>query len=280
MKKILACTDLSDSAHEALVRAVSLAARSQASLIVLHAAPRDDGELEETRDAIRASARSEAEAIGAGEMDIHVHILAQDAKHAILRGAEHCHADLIVLGGHGQPRFRDAIFGTTGTHVVRHSAVPVLVVQTDSSLPYSTLLVAADQAEIAPHLVENALAVAPDAEVFTVHAFHASFVDVVGGDEVLDDLAAREVGALQSALTRVSAAHPGAQLGAHRHLIAAPGDALTVLRDETERLAPDLVVMGTRHRGSYLSSRAVDACFWCPADLLIVPEPAPVPADV
>jgi hypothetical protein len=54
---------------------------------------------------------------------------------------------------------------------------------------------------------------------------------------------------------------------------------LTVLRDETARLVPDLVVMGTRHRGTYVGSRAVDACFWCPADLLIVPEPVPVPAD-
>jgi nucleotide-binding universal stress UspA family protein len=279
MKKILACTDLSDSAHEALVRAVSMAARSHASLIVLHAAPRDNVARDEIRAAIRASAHSEAEAIGAAGMDIHVHILAQDAKQAILREAEHCHADLIVLGGHGQPRFRDAVFGTTGTHVVRHSAVPVLIVQTDAALPYSTLLVAADQAEIAPDLVENALAVAPDAEVFTVHAFHASFVDVLGGDEVLDDIAAREVGILKAALTRVSAAHPGALLGAHRHVIAEPGDALTVLRDETARLVPDLVVMGTRHRGTYVGSRAVDACFWCPADLLIVPEPAPVPAD-
>lgn len=279
MKKILVCTDLSDSAHEALVRAVSLAARSRASLVVLHAAPRDHGELDEIRDAIRASAHSEAEAIGAAGMDIHVHVLAQDARQAILRDADHCHADLIVLGGHGQPRFRDAVFGTTGTHVVRHCAVPVLIVQTDSSLPYSKLLVAADQAGIAPDLVENALVVAPDAEVFTVHAFHASFADVVGGDAVLNDIAAREVGLLKAALTRASAAHPGALLGAHRHVIAEPGDALTVLRHETERLVPDLVVMGTRHRGSYLNSRAVDACFWCPADLLIVPESAPVPAD-
>jgi hypothetical protein len=39
----------------------------------------------------------------------------------------------------------------------------------------------------------------------------------------------------------------------------------------------DLVVMGTHHRGTFITSRGVDALFWCPADLLIVPDTVAVP---
>jgi nucleotide-binding universal stress UspA family protein len=226
-----------------------------------------------------ADAHRAAKKVGAERVEIRSVVALRDRREAVLHRVERIATDLIVLGGHGEPRFRDAIFGTTGTHIVRHSPVPVLIVQTDATLPYAKLMVAADTAEAAPRLVENALAIAPAAEIFTVHAFHAGFIDNLGGDEVLDDLAACEVHKMQAALARVSAAHPDALLSAHRHIIAEPGDALSVLMDEAEQLVPDLVVMGTRHRGTYLGSRAVDACFWCPADLLIVPEPAPVPVD-
>ena len=51
--KILACTDLSDGAHQALVRAIALAAQSRGPLTILHAAPVDDGAADGTREAIR-----------------------------------------------------------------------------------------------------------------------------------------------------------------------------------------------------------------------------------
>jgi nucleotide-binding universal stress UspA family protein len=274
----LLATDFSAGARQALDRAVQLAVQSGAPLDVIHADP--DGNAEGDLHAkLLADAHRAAERFAPAGIEIRSVVSLREPEKAILDRAEKIGAELIVLGGHGEPRFRDAVFGTTGTHIVRHSAVPVLIVQTDPALPYAKLLVAADTAEAAPRLAERALAIAPAAEIFTVHAFHASFVDRLGGDEVLDDLAAREVSALQDALGRVAAAHPGALINAHRHVIVPPDDALAVLRDETEQLVPDLVVMGTRHRATYLGSRAVDACFWCPADLLIVPEPAPALVD-
>jgi nucleotide-binding universal stress UspA family protein len=279
MRHILLATDFSKGAGQALDRAVRLAVQSGAPLDVIHGAPDDDREDGSLHARLLGDAHRAAARIGAGGIEIRSVVSIRDPRQAILDRAEKISADLIVLGGHGEPRFRDAIFGTTGTHVVRHSAAPVLIVQTDPALPYAKLMIAADTADAAPRLVERALEIAPAAEVFAVHAFHASFVDRLGGEEVLDDLAACEVQAMQAALARVTAAHPSALLGAHRHVIADPGDAITVLRDETEQLVPDLVVMGTHDRGTYFSSCAVDACFWCPADLLIVPEPAPVPVD-
>ncbi len=279
MSPILLATDFSAGARQALDRAVRLAVQSGAPLDLIHAAADQEADDTALRARLLGDAHRAAARLAPGGIEIRSAVSLRDPRKAILDRAERIGAELIVLGGHCEPRFRDAIFGTTGTHIVRHSAVPVLIVQTDPALPYAKLLVAADAAEAAPRLAESALAIAPAAEVFTVHAFHASFIDRLGGDEVMDDLVAREVEALQAALRRVAAAHPGALLDAHRHVVAAPDDVLTVLRDETEQLVPDLVVMGTRRRGAYLGSRAVDACFWCPADLLIVPEPAPVPVD-
>jgi nucleotide-binding universal stress UspA family protein len=279
MKRILLATDFSDEANQALDRAVRLALQTGATLDLIHADPDNRLDISALHAKLLADAHRAAKKVGAERVEIRSVVALRDRREAVLHRVERIATDLIVLGGHGEPRFRDAIFGTTGTHIVRHSPVPVLIVQTDATLPYAKLMVAADAAEAAPRLVENALAIAPAAEIFTVHAFHAGFIDNLGGDEVLDDLAAREVHKMQAALARVSAAHPNALLSAHRHIIAEPGDALSVLMDEAEQLVPDLVVMGTRHRGTYLGSRAVDACFWCPADLLIVPEPAPVPVD-
>jgi nucleotide-binding universal stress UspA family protein len=274
MKRILACTDLSDGAHAALVRAVALAVQAGASLYLLHAAPSDEGENEETRRAILASARSEAEAIGAGALDIHVRVSGRKAEPAILHEAERTGAELIVLGGHARPRLRDAIFGTVGTHVAQHGNVPLLVVQTDPALPYTKLMVAADAPETAPRLVENALAIAPKAEIFAVHAFTAPLGAALFRGDAVEDEAGEQDAALRAALARVASAHPRTLLDAHGHVIVEEGDPLTVMMDMTEQLVPDLVVMGSHHRGTFIGSRGVDAMFWCPADLLIVPEPA------
>ena len=278
MKHILLATDFSDRARQALDRAVGLAVQTGAPLDLIYCGSGDgqDGTIHARLlgDAHRAASRN-----GAGAVEIRSVVSIHDPEKAILDRAGKIGADLIVLGGHGEPRFRDAIFGTVGTHVVRHSAVPVLIVQTDPALPYARLLVAADQPEAASRLAETALAVAPAAEVFAVHAFHSRFFGLAGDGDVPDDVAAREIQAMRAELAPVIAAHPTAQLDAQGHVVADAGDAITVLMDETGRLLPELVVMGTRHRGSFTGSRAVDACFWCPADLLIVPEPAPVPAD-
>lgn len=281
MRHILLATDFSEGAGQALDRAVTLAMQSGAPLDVIHAAPDEEGNETALHARLLEEAHHAAARHGTSGIEIRSVVSVLDPRQAILRRAEKIDAELIVLGGHGEPRLRDAIFGTTATHIVKHSPVPVLIVQTDPALPYVKLMVAADQPEAAERLVEGALAIAPTAEIFAVHAFHPTFIDNLGGEEVVEDLAAREVAALQSALGRVAKAHPGALLSAHRHIVARPGDAVTVMMDETERLVPDLVVMGSRHRDSFLGSRAVDACFWCPADLLIVPEaePALVPAD-
>lgn len=279
MTAILACTDLSGGAHQALIRAIALAAARQGSLTILHAAPDGDDTLDETREAIERFARSEAEATGAAALDIQVRIRAEDPRQAILKEAALCGAQLIVLGGHGQPRFRDGIFGTVGTHVARHSAIPVLIVQTDPALPYTKLMVAADTPESARRLVECGLEIAPSSRVFTVHAYTVPIGQGLFCRDASGKIAKRQEALFEAALAPVADANPQATLLADGHVIADEGDALTVVMDKTDQLLPDLVVMGAHQGGTFIGSRGVDAMFWCPADMLILPEPVPAPAD-
>jgi nucleotide-binding universal stress UspA family protein len=277
MKRILFATDLSDGARQALVRAIALAAQSHASLVVLHAAPGDDADREKLRADLAARVRAETGSAGIDGLDIEIHVSARAAEQAILHEAKRCGADLIVLGGHSEPRFRDAIFGTVGTHLARHASIPILIVQTDPALSYSKLMVAADSPDAAAQLAQNALAVAPTGEVFTVHAVLPSVGQSLFCRDALAEALSQHEESLKSALTRISPAHPQALLDAHGHILVEEGDPLTVIMDKTDELLPDLVVMGTHHRGTFITSRGVDALFWCPADLLIVPDTVAVP---
>ena len=278
MNRILLATDLSDFGRQALVRAIALAAQSHASLVILHAAPADDADRDRLRAAIAAAVRAETGSARADALDIKIHVSARPVEQAILHEAERCGADLIVLGGHSKPRFRDAVFGTVGTHLARHASIPILIVQTDPALSYTKLMVAADAPDTAARLAQNALAIAPKGEIFTVHAVQPPVGQTLFCRNALAEKLSQHEESLKSALTGISSAHPQALLDAQGHILVEEGDALTVIMDKTDELLPDLVVMGSRHRGTFIGSRGVDALFWCPADLLIVPDTVVVPA--
>jgi nucleotide-binding universal stress UspA family protein len=184
-------------------------------------------------------------------------IVSQKAQQAIVKEARSADAELIVLGGHGEARFRDAIFGTTATHVVRHADCPVLVAQTDPASPYQKVMLAVGDTEEVPALRAITDTLAPGAAVYGVNAFDPSFRSLLEGSAAIQT----ELGAREKKL---------AQSLAGGHALVTDGDPLAVLTDKAEKIAPDLVAMGTSQR-AYVNSYAVDALFWCQRDLLIVP---------
>jgi nucleotide-binding universal stress UspA family protein len=261
MKTILVAIDMTGASRNALGRAARLAQTTGASLRVLHAVPsRALGkEVSKVRCFVQEAVQEVIEEVPAPRPDFSLRITARDAQEAILREAQKVGADLIVLGAHGEPRFRDAIFGTTATHVVRHADCPVLVAQNDASRPYGKVMFALGSAEEAKCLRETTNVLAPGAALFGVNAFDPSLGRLFAGRDALE----REA---ETRETMISDALPGGEA------VAEAGDPLTVLMDEARALAPDLVAMGTRQR-AYLNSYAVDALFWCERDLLIVPAP-------
>ncbi|MGE0630498.1 MAG: universal stress protein [Hyphomicrobiaceae bacterium] len=275
MKRILVATDRGRRSANALERAIQLSAASGARLRVIHAAPEADGSglSPATRGRIVSEAQAIAAKIAACPIDISARVSSAKPADAILAAAELINADLIVLGAHGVPRFRDVLFGTTGTHVVRHADQPVLIVQNDISEPYSRALIAVDDPLVAGRILGAALDVAPASELFAVHAFSPSLRQTLAGQAVLDKEGERQQRELASLIDGAAAARQsGSRLTATTHAVVEPGDALGLIMREAKRLSPNLVVIGTRRGAALLGSHAVDTMFWCPHDVLVVPE--------
>jgi nucleotide-binding universal stress UspA family protein len=261
MTTILVAIDMTGASRNALSRAARLAQTIGASLRVLHAvSSRALGkEASKVRCLVQETVQEVIEDVPAPRPDFSLRITARDAREAILREAQKIGAGLIVLGAHGEPRFRDAIFGTTATHVVRHAECPVLVARNEGSRPYAKVMLALGSAEQAKTLRETANILAPGAALFGVNAFDPSLGRLFSGRDAIE----REAEARE---TMFCDALPGGEV------VVEDGDPLTVLMEEARELAPDLVAMGTSQR-AYLNSYAVDALFWCERDLLIVPVP-------
>ena len=261
MKMILVAVDMTGTSRNALARAALIAQATGASLHVLHAVPsRALGKTAGVRCAVQDAVQEVIAELPSPRPDFSLRISARETQDAILREAQKIGADLIVLGAHGEPRFRDAIFGTTATHVVRHADCPVLVAQNDASRPYAKVMLALKNAEEARSLRELTDVLAPGAALFGVNAFDPSLGRLFAGRDALEREADTREAVLGGSLTDGEA-------------VVQDGDPLTVLMDEARELAPDLVAMGTSQR-AYLNSYAVDALFWCERDLLIVPTQA------
>lgn len=275
MRRILVASDLDPRSANVLARAIRLAAADGAAIRVVHAAS-DLEDVVPKRRRIEVETRIMAEELTGLPLDISVRVERARPADAILRAADDFGADLIVLGAHGTPRFRDALFGTTGTHAVRHSESPILIVQNDAFESYANVLAAIDDNETAMDILKATRDVAPECELFAVHAFYPSLGETFSGQSGLDELMKSEAVELEELLRRFRPERATPRLTRQQHAIVKAGEALSVIMDQTESLKPDLLAMGTRRKTGFLGSHAVDTLFWCPNDILVVPERMPV----
>lgn len=164
VKKILYATDLSENARLAFAYAVSLAARYQAGLTILHVIA-EDRELDkrvagyinedqwqeirqrhyqEARQALigkqregtairevldRFCADVQADLGGSPFKTDEVLIERGDAAERILQVSADRSIDLIVMGSHGYGAFKDVVMGGTARKVLRRAKMPVLLVR-------------------------------------------------------------------------------------------------------------------------------------------------------
>ncbi len=272
MQRILVATDLTARCNLAIARACKLAFESGAQLRFVHAVPSSISEEQErdVRRAIRDQIQTASGEQRAGETDPGVDILVGKPEHAILQAADDFGADLVVLGGHGQPRFRDAVFGTTAGHVVGHR-VPILIVQNVPAAPYRRLLIAADEGDV-ELLVRAASTISQPAEISVVHACDSIMAELLGPVPGLpdpsDEFALRQ-------RTRGAAAASGMPDSVIVHSIIGRGDARDVVFRASTAVEPELLVLGThgQHglRGLLIGSNADAAIFDSPSDIMVVP---------
>ena len=64
---------------------------------------------------------------GVSAKSLHVDVSPQQAGPALLKEAQHMHADLLVMGAYSHSRVRERVLGGATTHVLTHAQIPVLM---------------------------------------------------------------------------------------------------------------------------------------------------------
>ncbi len=139
---ILVPTDFSDTSLHALDYAVSLAAKLDARIHLIHAIGTPTFGIPELGLAWATVNMPEAVRLSQTKLDALVAAhksLAQfgestiatgDVRDDILEAAERVHADMIVIGTHGRRGVSRALLGSTAESIVRTATCPVLTVRT------------------------------------------------------------------------------------------------------------------------------------------------------
>lgn len=271
MKRILIATDLSARSDRALQRAILLANERGAHLVVVHVAEDDLIDFDQRK----ASVEAQVVALQlAKPATCTVEVVPGRGATEILRLADELKVDLIVLGIHRQPS-RQRFRGTTAEQVISRGAAPVLVVKDAVVRPYRRVLVPVDLSVHSRAALELGAGIAPEGEIYLVHATHAPFTGFLGPDTIRD-LVRNEQDRF-AVMLEVDVRELRAKLGdsAPRfEVVMDVGDVRQVLRSEIDRLKPDIVVLGTHGRSgiSYaiIGSVAEDMLCDAPVDVLAV----------
>ncbi|HDP88959.1 MAG TPA: universal stress protein [Thioalkalivibrio sp.] len=189
IRTILAATDLSDPARQAVARAGLLAAEREAELELLHVAER--GLLDDLRallgqksstvtekllDDIRSAMQALAdEVIPPTQATPAIHLTIGNVLVEIADRADALDASLLVVGAHGAGFVEQALLGSTAERLLRKTRHPLLVVRRPAAGPYRRVLVPVDFSAWSREALRLALEIAPQAEITVLHAYLVPF---------------------------------------------------------------------------------------------------------
>jgi nucleotide-binding universal stress UspA family protein len=136
IETVLLATDLTAASREATDRAIDLAGRLQARLLIVNALEKRRLTGAGSHDRVdQARAERESHLIevvrGARDAGVTAEFLVWDGDPgaSIAAAAEAEHADLVVVGTRGRSGAERMLLGSVSDHVVRHAECPVLVVR-------------------------------------------------------------------------------------------------------------------------------------------------------
>lgn len=186
MKSLLAATDFSDSARNAVRRAALVAAEHQAQLTLLHvmSGPSMDALRQQFHLPDEATTKLVADAgrmLGEWAADLGGTTGPAPATQLrIGRVVDEVHAasataDLLVLGARGWNPVRDVLLGTTAERLLRKSRRPVLVTKRAPVGAYRRVLVPVDFSPCSAAALDMALRAVPKASLVVAHAFEIPF---------------------------------------------------------------------------------------------------------
>lgn len=290
VERIVAATDFSRTAEAATRRAAWLARSGKATLEVVHSIhipPLADAwrKLVEaegiTEESLRARAASRLAqqvadvASRTGVMSAS-RVLNGKAPQALADWARDSHADLIVVGAHGEHLLLDLFVGSTALKLLRLATQPVLLVKQTPPFEYERVLVATDFSPAARAAANYVADLLPDAELHLFHAYEAPFERQMyyagADDEAVDHyrrLGEAEAKREMDEFAR-SLAVPGRFLRRVRH-----GYAPTLIGQYAAECGADLLVVGSHRQSEFaaalLGSVAAHLVNESRGDVLLVP---------
>lgn len=269
----VAATDMSPRSDLALQRAVWLAERHGARLIVAHVV--DDSAPLEIANAVR---EARIAVLGrfmkslTDKVEIELRVDFGDATADLVAMIEVARPDLLIVGAHRPRRFLDDLRETTVQRLVRLSACPVLMVADRVDHGYDHVIAATDYSPSSAAAIRLAGKLAPEAWVTPVHAFHVPFSGLTGASSGgTDDIAAAfHLEAVEGDSRWRDRELLPKTCGA---TVIVPGSVLQALADQIKATGASLVTAGAHGRvgqsRALLGSVATDLLRQPPCDVLI-----------
>lgn len=152
IKTLLVATDFSTRSDRALRRAILLARRHGAEMILVHVIDDDRQERLVTAERLQAQALLDETAATIRDVDgirCEARLAFGVPDDALLRVAGEVEADLIVMGPHRRQSLKDVFVGTTVERVIRKSTLPVLMTVAAPGGDHARALIAVDMSESA-----------------------------------------------------------------------------------------------------------------------------------
>lgn len=291
-RKILLATDLSARGDRALERAVDIARRHDARLLILHVFEElDEPSLTYGTSAIRSWHRPPSAAtmmkqrirqglrsdIGEAVEQAAILIEEGDPAEVIERVAESEQVDLVITGIAREGVFasRPVVLGKTVEQLLRRLPVPILIVRNRARDAYQHIVVTTDFSAPSAHALQMAVRFFP---VQPLHLLHAAEVpySTLAEDSKLHAERYREVRADELRNFLASVYLPDND---RRRLVPMiePGPPSQIIRDYVQAHGGDLVVLGTQGRGAvmeaFLGSTTKSILATLPCDALVVRGP-------
>ncbi|MCC6201502.1 MAG: universal stress protein [Gammaproteobacteria bacterium] len=284
---LLAATDFSGPAQQAIDRAARLARERSSPLHLLHVL---DPAIWSTPRRLLPGARTEHDCRKQAAQSLRDladrlnnehgvavtegNIMEGRAAVLIAEQARAIGAGLIVIGAHGGGILRGLALGGTATKLLRQSPCPVLVVRRAATAGYRQVLLATDFSATSRRALTVALAAFPEATLTALHAFIIPYEGrmwLAGATSAdIDRYREEEAAALRLQLNDFLKDSRVPVTAIVRH-----GHAVDIALEEIELRAADLLVLGKHGASTFdeilLGSVTLNLLHEAPCDLLLVP---------
>lgn len=289
VRLIVAATDLSRSADQAVEQAAMLAAQWGAQLCLLHVF--DDGvwaTIKALYDTERWSAnepvlvardrlsRQARELADRHRIAVRAETRTGSATAVIAGFVREQRAQLLVVGEHGEDWIGDSVIGGTALKVLEQASVPVLLARRPARAGFSSVLTATDFSDNALRAARWSIALFPGARHCLLHAYSVAFegrMRMAGASN--EDIARYRKQELARAEARMD--EQMAALGStHRvERLLKHGFPQAVLLEQSGQAHADLIVIG-KHGGPELEERLLgsvtqNVLYDADCDVLVVP---------